>query len=149
MELYPLDDIVLVSNTHNYTVASYSRQFQRRGESIPFYYQGVISPSLKGVGQAFIYGSTIMINEGTLAMCRHRGTDNLTAIDIAYALVSQTDTENRDSPGKVADKVVGDTRFKGGARSWRDDNVRRVQALNLRQGYLVMAINYRFPAQFP
>jgi hypothetical protein len=108
----------------------------------------VVTACLKGVGKAFIYSPAIMINEGTLAMHRNSGMDNLTAIDITYALVPQTDTENRNSPCEAANNIIRHTRFNGGARSRRDDNVGWAQALNLCQGYLVITINHRFPTQF-
>jgi len=108
----------------------------------------MIAACLKGVGEAFIYGLTIMINEGTLAVCRNSGTDNLTAIDIADALVPQTDTEDRNSAGEAADNIIRYTRLKRGTGPRRDDNVGWTQALNFGQGYLVVAIDYRVPTQF-
>jgi len=63
-------------------------------------------------------------------MSRHRGTDNLTAIDIADALVPQTNTKDWNSPSKAPDNIIGDARLKRGTWSRRDDNVRQTQALN-------------------
>ena len=88
-----------------------------------------------------------MIDEGALAVCRNSGADNLTTIDIAYALVAQTDTENRNSASKVADNIIRDSRLKRGTGPRRDDNVGWAQILDFRWGYLVIAIDCRFLAQ--
>jgi len=148
MELYPLDDVVPVPDAHNYAVISLGSQCQWRRESVPFYYQGVVTASLEGIGQVSIYRPAVMINQGALAMSRHGGADNLTAIDIADTLVPQTDTKDGGSPGKVPDNIIGDTRLKWSTGARGDDNVRWAQVLNLRQGYLVITVDHRLPAQF-
>jgi hypothetical protein len=74
--------------------------------------------------------------------------DNLTTIDIANALVAQTDAEDGDTTGEVADNVVRDTCLERGAGSRGDDNVGWTQTLDLFQGYLVIAVDQRLPSQF-
>ena len=74
---------------------------------------------------------------------------NFAPIDVAKALVAQTYPQHRDFATKVSYYVIRDACFQGGARSWRDDNMTRGQLFDLSQGYLVIAMDYWFPAQFP
>ena len=48
---------------------------------------------------------------------------------------------------KMADDIIRDTRIKRGTWPRRDNNVGWTYALNLRQGYLVIAMDCRLPAQ--
>jgi hypothetical protein len=108
----------------------------------------MIPTSLKGVWQIFVDSLTIMINKRTLAVCRDRSPGNLTTVYIAYALVPQTDTKYRDFAAKIADNIIRDTCLQRSAGSRGDDDVRGTQALNFGQGYPVITIDHRFPAQF-
>lgn len=65
------------------------------------------------------------------------------AVGIRHALVSQTDSQHRDSPCKALDHFAGDPRFFWSAWAGGDDQVRgtlpRIELIGLVRGDLVMA----------
>jgi hypothetical protein len=91
MKLDSLYYIIPVAESHNHSVFSLSGDFKAGRHSFCLDYEGVIASAFERVGKTGEDCFTIVINEGCLTMYWSM-TNNISAIDMANALVSQTDT---------------------------------------------------------
>jgi hypothetical protein len=70
-----------------------------------------------------------------------------TAIDIADALVTQTDSQDGNPAPEITDDVIGDAGFEGGTGAGRDDDMTRCHSFYPLQGDAVIAHGDRLPSQ--
>ena len=81
-------------------------------------------------------------------MHKAAGTDDLAAINLSDALVSEADAENRDSAAEVHNRIAADPCFGRSARAGRDANLFRSERLDFPDSDFVIAFDEKFGAEF-
>src|SRR5215210_5074042 len=87
------------------------------------------------------------MDAGGFSVHRNPGTNDCPPVSSPDALVAQADPENGDTRAHLADDLGGNPRLTRGARTRRDDDVRRPQLEYLIHRYSVVAPHYRLLAQ--
>ena len=109
----------------------------------------MISRGGEGIGHAEVDRTAVVEDAVGLAVHQPIGTDDLGAGDKADALVAEADAQHRQLWAEMADDVVAHAPFPRRTRAGRDDDVRRLQRLDLIDGDLVVAEDLDRPARDP
>ena len=108
----------LVAQTHDFLLGSPRGDFEAVGQSLAFDDERVVAGGFKGLGHAVKDAGAVMVDGGGFAMHEAIRTDDVSAIDLADALVAETDAEHGDVWAKGGNDLAGDTCFiwRAGAR---------------------------------
>src|SRR5438445_2614912 len=111
MELHAFDAKSAVAKAHDLSLCSLRRDFQTGGERLAPDDQRMIAGRFKRVGQIAKDRSLIMTDHGRLPMHQTFGADHLPAKGFSDALMTKTDTENRNGSRQTFDGVDGNPGF--------------------------------------
>src|SRR3990170_4436435 len=109
----------------------------------------MIAGCLKRIGQPPVNRLPVMEHFGGLPVHGHTGANDDAAIDLTYALVSQTYPKNGDLAAEALYHLV---RYSGVVRPAgprRNNYVRGLQGCDIINCYTIVALYDRLPAQFP
>jgi hypothetical protein len=108
---------VLVAQAHDDPVLGFGGDLQAVGDGRPVDDQRVVAGRLEGVGEVGEEAVTGVGDHRRLAVHHLAGPHDLSAVELADALVAQADAEHRDAPAtELVDGGVGDAGVLGAAR---------------------------------
>ena len=108
MKLHPVHGKFAMPQSHDLILGSPRSDFQILRKRLAFDDQRMIPRGLKGLGQCGKYPTTIVVNHGGLSMHQARRADDIAAIHMAHALMTETDTQDRQMFTKRADDIATD-----------------------------------------
>src|SRR4030042_2430459 len=103
----------------------------------------MVATSREGVGQVFIDGLAVVVDDGGLAVHGDFCPAHDAAVYVSDALMPQADAEQGYLAAEVPHHVVGNACFERRAWPRRDDDVAGGQLLYLLQPYGVVAVTPR------
>src|SRR5438093_3807259 len=148
MELHAFDAKGAVAKAHDLSLRGLSGDFQTGGERLAPDDQRMVARRFKRVGQIAKDRLLIMTDHRRLAMHQTFGANHLSAKCFSDALMTKTDTENRNGPRQTFDGVDGNPCFFRRAWPRRDHNALRLECRNLIDGHGVVPDHFQFLAQF-
>ena len=83
-----------------------------------------------------------IVHEGRGFAVRTARPDDRAAMHRADTLMTQAHAKNGSGPAETANDVGRDPGFSGGARPWRNDDVRWREPLDVFDRHLVIAMNH-------
>src|SRR5438477_6947137 len=107
----------------------------------------MITRRFKGFCQIFKNAGPYVRNRRGLPMHQFRRSHNLAAEDFGNALVTKTNSEQRNLGAKVANDIATDSRVARPARAGRNANLCRTQSLNVPQRGFVVAFHHNICAE--
>ena len=107
----------------------------------------MIAYRIKGIGQSLKNTLAVVVNERAFAVHDFSSMTHYATISIAYALVSQTNTQNGQHTAKVADDLIGDACPKGCGWARRDNYGLGGCYFDLLQGYLIVTRHHQLSPQ--
>ena len=123
-------DLIMVGPTADFKL--------RRKGSWP-YDETVITGRGERIRHAFVKGATVVVDQIGLAVHQPFSSLDDRAEVIANALMPQANTQNRQFRGEIFDDIVTDAALFRRAGAGGNDDMRRLQILDLGNGYLVIA----------
>ena len=108
----------------------------------------MIAADPQRLGQAGKNAQTIMMDQAFFAVHRLCGPDHPAAKSLADGLMTQTDAEDRDPAGKMADHLQGNPGLVRRAGTGGKDDPLGRQLADFRQGDLIVAGHGHFFPQF-
>ena len=150
MELHSLC-VPAVAQAHNGAGAVFfggpGADFQFRGKIFFFDDERMIASGRHRHGKTLKDGFVVVHHCAGLAMHDMTGANHAAAEGFADCLVTQTDSEHRNLPCKMADQIDADARLMRRARTGREDNPSGPQLLDLAHRNLIVAADFHLCSQ--
>src|SRR5712691_1290873 len=121
VELHAVGRVPDVAQAHHGAVVRPCGHHEIVGDRYPLDDQRVIPRRLERVGDARHDAGVVVADPRSLAVGRHVA-DDLCAEDLAQALMAEAHAEDRDLPGELFDRLVGDARVVRCPGTGRDDD---------------------------
>src|ERR1043165_1721685 len=137
MELHPLDRQAAMAQPHDLAVLGFGGDGEALRQRCALDDQRVITRSHETNRYFFEDPFSVVTDARRLAVHDPAGADHLSAERLADRLVAEADAENRRTDR--GDGFQADARLVRRAWARRDDQMRRLQPLELAQGDLVVA----------
>ena len=135
MKLDSVDRIPPVAEGHELAgmigVVAPRADFQFVGQRVLGDDEAVVTRGLERVWQAEKNSSPVVPNRGDLPVHQPIGPDHPAVIDLADALMSQTNAEHRDLRPEMGDDLLGKSGLVGSTRAGRNDDAFRPERLDL------------------
>src|SRR5678816_1220822 len=108
MELHPSYPFLAMTQTHDYPVTRFRRNFQTRRQTFTFDNQRVITPCLERRVETFEDRRAVMFDFRGFAVHNRRRAHDTAAEHFTDGLMSQADSKDRHSSGKASDQFRRD-----------------------------------------
>ena len=153
VELYAVNGVVLVPYPHNlinFTVfhPGPGGYFQAIRQRFLLYHQGMVARCDKRAFKTAEDIRIFMINIGRLAMHNTVGVDDASSQGLADTLVSQAHPQYGNFIHELNDDVNRYAGFARGTGTGRDDDMLRIEFVDLLQGNLIVSVNAHLLTQF-
>lgn len=122
--------------------------FKTFGQCLPGHHQGMIASGGERARQAGEHPLAGMVHRRGLAVHHLPGTHHLSTERLPQGLMSQTDAENRQLAGEMANRLHGNTGLVGRAGPRRDHQPVRPHRLHPGQINLVITMHQHLGPQF-
>jgi hypothetical protein len=143
VELHAHDRMLAVHHRHDLAVVERARHDAKRGRQTGrIDHQRVIPRDLERRRHAFEDAAAVVLDPRRLAVHRLPGTNDVAAVGLADALMSEAHAEDRCTVTEAAHDVGGNARLVRGAGAGRDDDVARRHRGHVVDRQLVAAANH-------
>src|SRR5688572_4655924 len=137
MKLNAFDRILSMAQAHHHAFGRLRADLEA-GRHVR-HHQRMVSSRGETLRQAFEDGLRIVKDRTRLAMHERGSSNDLSTEDFTDGLVAKADSEDRDALMETLDHVFGNAGIVRSARARRNDNVRRLERLDLIESYAIVA----------
>ena len=148
MKLDSVDGQLPVAQAHDLALCRFGADFEAVGEGFAPHQKRMVAGGFKGGGEVCEDSLAVVQDGGGFAVHEAAGADDLSAKDVADALVPEADAEEGHTRPEGADDLVGDPGFLRGTGTRGDADAFGLERFDLGEGDLVVAFDGDLSAQF-
>ncbi len=137
-----------VRETHDLTFLGPGRDFQASRQGVPLHDEGMVPRCLKWAGQSGENIFPIVVDRRGLAVHETVRADDIAAVHLSDALVSEADAKDRDFAAEMPDRFAADSRFRRRAWTRRNHDAFRSERCDFRNRDLVIPPHDDIRSQF-
>ncbi len=138
MKLHAVNGMFAVNEAHDFSLGGFGRDFQALGKCVPLHDERVITRGLERRGQSG-KNPGIFVKDGRgFPVHEPIGAHDFTAVDLADALMTKADAQDRDTGTEAAYHIAADAGLVRSARTRRHTDVMRCKSLDFGQSDFII-----------